>query len=92
MIRRMLMLSLVLLAGTQVGAAAAASAAPPVLSLDGQWLLAVDPQIAQRLLFDQDERKRQTRLAAVADQVKERFGGESLRRGSSLERSEKHDR
>ena len=43
------------------------------------------------MLFDEEERKKQTRLDAVADQVKERFGVESLRRGSSLERGEKHD-
>ena len=50
-----------------------------------------DTGIAQGLLFDQKERKRQTRLDAVADQVKERFGVESLRRGSSLGRGEKHE-
>ncbi|MGA2254966.1 MAG: DNA polymerase IV [Thermoguttaceae bacterium] len=43
----------------------------------------------QRMLFDQAERQKQTRLDVVADQLKERFGTEALRRGSSLERGDK---
>ena len=39
---------------------------------------------AQRMLFDREEREKQARLDAVADQLKERFGSGSLRRGSSL--------
>ena len=48
-----------------------------------------DTGIVQGVLFDQAERQKQTRLDAVADRVKERFGSEALRRGSSLERGEK---
>ena len=43
----------------------------------------------QGLLFDREERQKQTRLDIVADQLKERFGAEVLRRGSSLERGTK---
>jgi DNA polymerase-4 len=48
-----------------------------------------DSGMVQRLLFDQEDRKRQSRLDTVADQLKDRFGTEALRRGSSLERGEK---
>ena len=43
-----------------------------------------DTGLVQGMLFDQEERQKQSRLDAVADQVKERFGTEALRRGSSL--------
>ena len=48
-----------------------------------------DTGTIQGLLFDQEERQKQTRLDTVADQLKNRFGIEALRRGSSLERGEK---
>ena len=38
----------------------------------------------QGMLFDQEDRQKQSQLDAVADQIKERFGAASLRRGSSL--------
>ena len=38
----------------------------------------------QGMLFDGEERENQSRVDAVADQIKERFGAEALRRGSSL--------
>ena len=37
----------------------------------------------QGMLFDQEEREKQARLDAVVDQLKERFGPGTLRRGSS---------
>jgi DNA polymerase IV len=43
-----------------------------------------DTRMAQGRLFDQEERRKQAQLDTVADQVKERFGKEALRRGSSL--------
>lgn len=43
-----------------------------------------DSGLAQGLLFDQERRQKQGRIDAVADQLKERFGAEALRRGSSL--------
>jgi DNA polymerase-4 len=43
-----------------------------------------DTRLAQRMLFDAEERSKQSRLDAVADEIKERFGKGSLRRGSSL--------
>ena len=48
-----------------------------------------DTGLVQGMLFDQEERQKQTRLDTVADQLKDRFGTEALRRGSSLERGEK---
>jgi DNA polymerase-4 len=48
-----------------------------------------DTGAIQGLLFDQEERQKQTRLDTVADQVKDRFGTVALRRGSSLKRGEK---
>ena len=48
-----------------------------------------DTRTVQGLLFDQDSRRKQARLDSVADQLKERFGTEALRRASSLERGEK---
>ncbi|NUN51178.1 MAG: DNA polymerase IV [Planctomycetaceae bacterium] len=47
-----------------------------------------DSGLVQGLLFDQDQRQKQGRLDAVADQLKERFGAGALRRGSSLGRGE----
>lgn len=41
-------------------------------------------QSAQGLLFDQDERKKQAGVDAVADQIRERFGAGALRRATSL--------
>jgi DNA polymerase-4 len=43
-----------------------------------------DGGIVQGKLFDEMERAKQTRLDLVADQLKEKFGAGSLRRGSSL--------
>jgi DNA polymerase IV len=48
-----------------------------------------DSGLVQRLLFDREEREKQSRLDAVADQVKERFGRGSLYRGSNPEHGEK---
>ncbi len=50
-----------------------------------------DTGLIQNLLFDQEERQKHSLLDAVADQVKERFGTEALRRGSSLEHGEKRE-
>ncbi|MDZ7616540.1 MAG: DNA polymerase IV [Patescibacteria group bacterium] len=41
----------------------------------------------QGLLFDQEERRRQTQVDSVADQLKARFGPDALRRASSLGRN-----
>ena len=40
--------------------------------------------VRQRLLFDQDERQRQSGLDATRDQIRERFGSSALRRAASL--------
>jgi DNA polymerase IV len=45
-----------------------------------------DTGLVQGMLFDQEERQKQARLDSVADQLKDRFGTGSLRRGSSLDR------
>ncbi len=45
-----------------------------------------DTGLAQGLLFDQEEHRKQSRVDAVADQLKARFGAGALRRGSSLKR------
>jgi DNA polymerase-4 len=45
-----------------------------------------DTGLAQGMLFDAEEREKQSRLDAVADEIKKRFGGEALRRGSGLGR------
>ena len=50
-----------------------------------------DTGLIQNMLFDQEERQKHALLDAVADRVKERFGTESLRRGSSLEHGEKRE-
>jgi DNA polymerase-4 len=44
-----------------------------------------DTDVVQGMLFDAEERRRQARLDAVRDDVKERFGKAAIRRGSSLE-------
>lgn len=40
--------------------------------------------VVQKLLFDQDERKKQADLDATADQIRERFGSSALRRAASM--------
>jgi DNA polymerase-4 len=42
-----------------------------------------DTRQVQGMLFDGEERERQSRVDAVADQIKEKFGAGALRRGSS---------
>ena len=39
----------------------------------------------QGMLFDGEERRKQSSVDAVADQIKERFGTGALRRGSSIQ-------
>jgi DNA polymerase-4 len=48
-----------------------------------------DSGVIQGTLFDQADRQKQARLDIVADQVKERFGADALRRGVRLERDAK---
>jgi DNA polymerase IV len=43
-----------------------------------------DTGVVQGMLFDGEEREKQGRVDAVADEIKERFGTDALRRGSSL--------
>jgi DNA polymerase-4 len=43
-----------------------------------------DTGLAQGMLFDGEDRQKQSRVDAVADAIKERFGQSALRRGSSL--------
>ena len=43
-----------------------------------------DTGLVQGMLFDGEERQKQSRVDAVADEIKERFGTTALRRGSSL--------
>ena len=43
-----------------------------------------DTGLARSMLFDRGERQKQSRVDAVADEIKERFGMGALRRGSSL--------
>jgi DNA polymerase-4 len=45
-----------------------------------------DSGVIQGMLFDQKDREKQARLDNVADQLKERFGADALRRGARLER------
>ncbi len=45
--------------------------------------------VRQLLLFDQDERQRQTELDATTDQIRERFGSSALHRATSLPRQRK---
>ena len=44
-----------------------------------------DTGVVQHMLFDGGEREKQSRLDAVADQIKERFGVGAIRRGSGLD-------
>lgn len=46
--------------------------------------------LAQGLLFDQEERKKQAQLDCVADQIRDRFGNSALLRGSNLQHGAKH--
>ncbi len=48
-----------------------------------------DTGLVQGMLFDGEERQKQSMVDLVADQIKERFGTEALRRGSSLKHGEK---
>ena len=41
--------------------------------------------LAQRQLFDEEERSRQSQLDTATDQIRSRFGSSALRRGSSLD-------
>ena len=43
-----------------------------------------DTGTVQGLLFDREERQKQTRLDTVTDQLKQRFGAAAIRRGSTL--------
>jgi DNA polymerase-4 len=43
-----------------------------------------DTRLIQGMLFDQDDRERQSRVDAVADEIKGKFGAGALRKGSSL--------
>jgi DNA polymerase-4 len=43
-----------------------------------------DTGLVQGILFDQEERQKQSQVDAVADEIKERFGAGALRRGSGL--------
>jgi DNA polymerase-4 len=43
-----------------------------------------DTGLIQGMLFDQAERQKQSRLDAVADEIKDRFGAGAIRRGSGL--------
>jgi len=44
-----------------------------------------DTGLVQGMLFDGEEREKQSRVDAVADRIKERFGAEAIRRGSGLD-------
>jgi len=48
-----------------------------------------DTGLVQRMLFDQGDRQRQTRLDTVVDELQERFGARVIRRGSGLNLSGK---
>ncbi len=43
-----------------------------------------DTGLVQGMLFDGEEREKQGRVDAVADEIKGRFGSGAIRRGSSL--------
>jgi DNA polymerase IV len=43
-----------------------------------------DTGLVQGMLFDGEERQRQSRVDAVADQIKEQFGAGAIRRGANL--------
>ena len=47
-----------------------------------------DSGLIQGMLFDGQEREKQSRVDTVADEIKERFGTAALRRGSGLGRGE----
>jgi DNA polymerase IV len=44
-----------------------------------------DTGLVQGMLFDQEDREKQSRVDAVADQIKQRFGAGALKRGSGLD-------
>ena len=44
----------------------------------------------QGQLFDEEQRGKRARIDEVGDLVRERFGSESLRRGSTLEHEVRH--
>jgi DNA polymerase-4 len=48
-----------------------------------------DTRLVQGQLFDQDDRQKQARLDAVADELKKRFGAAAIRRGSRLNLGDK---
>jgi len=48
-----------------------------------------DSGLVQGTLFDSEEREKQSRVDAVADQIKEQFGVGAIRRGSGLSRDGK---
>jgi len=48
-----------------------------------------DTGLIQGVLFDQGDRQRQSRVDAVTDEIKERFGARVIRRGSGLNLSGK---
>ena len=59
---------------------------PPVRLL-GMGVSGLDETgLAQGLLFDQEERRKQRQVDRVADQIQARFGARALRRGSGLTR------
>ena len=41
--------------------------------------------MAQQMLFDNEERSRNARLDEMQDQLKDRFGHDAIRRGTSVE-------
>jgi DNA polymerase-4 len=43
-----------------------------------------DTGLAQGMLFDGEEREKQSRVDAVADEIKERFGAGAIRRGGNM--------
>ncbi len=59
---------------------------PPVRLLGIGVSGLADTGLSQELLFDPEERRKQRRVDAVADQIKARFGTHALRRGSGLGR------
>ena len=47
--------------------------------------------LTQGLLFDQDERRKQSGLDTVTDQIRERFGASALQRGAAVRRERRED-
>ena len=43
-----------------------------------------DTGLAQGMLFDQEERQKQSRVDTVADQIKEQFGAGAIKRDSGM--------